>query len=431
MWPSRVCVWTLLACLVPSVCAQDDFLAPEPLHAAGLTKYWQLRLPLDRGQEVCDAYVVDDQIYLATQDGYVYAVDAPTGVLRWVRPVLRSTHRLRRPCHADDRTIIVTPVDVQIYARRTGDPIERWELRFPCSGAAITDGRRLYVGGLDSRLHVFDLETGQILWRVLVDGPIPALPVLVGDFLVIPSESVSVYACHRVTKAFGWQVNTTGFNAADLVADDNGVYIASQDQSLYLVNPEFGQIKWRVRCSSPLREPPFVTPTLAFQYSPADGIVAIETGAGLEIGSAPVRWRLAEGRHVLATHDNTVFVLTRGGDLLAVNVIDGVVRQAVPSNGLLLALPVRGHPTVLLAAADGRVFCARPLGVPPLRAEDIRGALRPPGGTSGSSAASQPTTRPAAGASKTTDPLSTGDRGVPLGGKSSVTRELQGRDRRD
>jgi len=431
MSPSRVCVWTLLACVVPYVYAQDDFLAPEPLHAAGLTKYWQLRLPLDRGQEVLDAYVVDDQVYLGTQDGYVYAVDATTGVLRWVRPVLRSTHRLRRPCHADDRTIIVTPVDVEIYGRRTGDPLERWELRFPCGGAAITDGRRLYIGGLDARLHVFDLETGQILWRVLVDGPIPALPVLVGNNVVIPSESVSVYACHHVTKAFAWQVNTTGYNTADLVADDNGVYIASQDQSLYLINPEFGQVKWRVRFGSPLREPPFVSPTVALQYSAAEGIVAIETGAGLEIGSAPVRWRLAEGRRVLTLHENTVYVLARDGTLLAVNAADGTVRQTVSTNGLHIALPIREHPTVLLAGSDGRMFCARPLGVPPLRAEDIRGALRPPGSGSESSTASPPTTRPAAEASRANDPLATGERGVPLGGKSNVTRALEGRESRE
>ena len=61
MTPSRICAWTLIAWLCPLGPAADDFLPPQPLYEAGLAKFWQLRIPLEKDQRVQDAYLVDDQ----------------------------------------------------------------------------------------------------------------------------------------------------------------------------------------------------------------------------------------------------------------------------------------------------------------------------------------------------------------------------------
>jgi len=35
--------------------AVEDYVPPEPLQEMGLTKFWQLQLPLEQGQQVLDA----------------------------------------------------------------------------------------------------------------------------------------------------------------------------------------------------------------------------------------------------------------------------------------------------------------------------------------------------------------------------------------
>ena len=65
---------------------------------------------------------------------------------------------------------------------------------------------------------------------------------------------------------------------ADLAVDDNGVYVASRDHSLYLLDPAFGGLRWRARFSGPLYEPPVVTADTAFQFCAEDGLAAINTG---------------------------------------------------------------------------------------------------------------------------------------------------------
>ncbi len=419
----RILFATLLgAALTNAVHAESDFLPAEPLRAAGLVKYWQLQIPLEPGQRLRDCYLVDDHLYLGTQSGYVYCLHAPTGVIRWLRPITRSGYNVRRPAHSGDDVVFVTPTDIQVYNRHSGAPVRRTELRFPSSSAPVSDGARLFVGGVDRRLYAFDLGTLFYDWRALTSAPISAAPVVVGDLIVTASDVGDVYAARRENKRIVWQTSTHGGVSADLVADDRGVYVASRDFSLYLLDAGFGNVRWRARLSGPLSEPPVPTPDLIYQYCPADGLVAIE-GEPVAIIDERIRWKLPSGRLALTVLDRVVYVLLLEDTLAAVDVQTGAVRHAVPAGGLRIGLPAPGAGTVYLVSEDGRVFCARPAGVPPLGREDVVAALR----MSADGATQAPATQPsvAAPAAMAEDPLQTRRGGAPIGGRSRVSREFQ------
>jgi outer membrane protein assembly factor BamB len=420
MLHARTCLWLILAGICPAALAQSDFLPPGPLQQAGLVKYWQLQLLLEKGQRVQNAYLVEDYLYLGTQDGYVFALHAPTGLLRWLRPISRSGYPVRRPCHVGDRVIFVTPGDLQIYERRTGDPVVRHDLRFPAGTGPVTDGVRVFIGGLDWRMYAFDLKTLYIDWEALTEGAIRANPVIQGEVLFIANDQGSVDACVARNKEFRWRFTAYGPITADLVADDRGIYAASQDYSLYLLDPAFGNVRWRTRFSGPLEEPPVLTAQNVYQYCRADGLCAVDaTSLARE---DRILWKMPAGREALTTHEDRVFVLTQDGSLVAANAKDGTIVASVPAAGLTLAIPAPGASTVFLASPDGRIFCARPLGVPPLQEADLLAALRPPAppeeAVTASQPASQPTTRPE-------DWLMTRQPGPPSGGKSKVSREYK------
>ena len=105
--PAVIC--TLLALGLPAALGEADYVDSAALHEAGLVKFWQLRLPLQEAQQITDCYLVDDQLYLATQDGHVYAVHAHTGALLWTTQVSSASYRIRRPCHAGKRAVFVMP----------------------------------------------------------------------------------------------------------------------------------------------------------------------------------------------------------------------------------------------------------------------------------------------------------------------------------
>jgi outer membrane protein assembly factor BamB len=201
---------------------------------------------------------------------------------------------------------------------------------------------------------------------------------------------------------------------------EEGVYVASRDQSLYLVDLGFGQVRWRARFAGPLYEPPVVIGGIAYQHTPAEGLAAVDA----RVVGAPeerIRWRLAQGRTALTGHAGVVFVLTTAADLLAVDAKSGDVQTVVPAVGFTLGVPAPETAAVYLASPDGRVFCARVRGTTPPTAQDVLSAVRPAGATA-TVAGPGPTTRPAA---QTDDPLSSKRRGPAVGGRSEVSRTYQ------
>jgi outer membrane protein assembly factor BamB len=313
---------------------------------------------------------------------------------------------------------------MQVYDRLSGDPIARRELRFPAGTAGVSDGTRVFVGGLDRRLYALDIQTQYVDWRVITGGPIASTPAIRGDLVYVADDAGRVYACTRERKFFQWQASAYDRITADLVVAEAGVFVASRDFSLYLLDLNFGNLRWQARFSGPLYDPPLVTPELVYQYCPADGLVAVEAAAVGVVGER-LRWKLPAGRMALTVHGDQVYVLTHNETIAAVQIKTGEVTHTIPAPGLALGIPTPALETVYLASADGRVFCARPRGVPPLQREDVLNALRPAATAAEEPTTVAPATRPVAA---TEDALRTKRLGIPVGGKSRVSREFTPRE---
>lgn len=411
-----VCAW------VPAGWAQPDgdVVRADQLAAAGLTKFWQLRLPLSAGQHLRDAYLVDDQIYACTDDGFVFAIHAYTGTLRWFTQVTTGGYRLTRPVHVRDRALFVTPVDVTQWDRITGEPIRRTVLRFAAGSPPATDGLRYFVGGINRRLYAFVPDFDFELWKTTAAGQITARPVVRDGRLYFASEAGEVYGCIARNKRGLWVYHTEGPVVADLVIDENGLYVPSLDRSLYLLDPDTGGRRWRARFESPLRDAPVVYADTAYQYSFHDGLVAVHTG--LVASDQRFRWKLPEGRLLLTRDQHFCYVLSRDGRVLQVRRDNGQVERAIETAGMTIGMPVTGEVVIYLASPDGRLFCARPAGTPPLSREQILAALR-----AGQKKTTTEVKLPKSPVtSSRTPPLEPPVKTPPIGGKSKVTRQFTG-----
>jgi outer membrane protein assembly factor BamB len=421
--PKKLALISLLLALSgPAVLGESDFIDGSALYEAGLVKYWQLLLPLQPGQQVTASYLVDDQIYAATQDGYVYAVDAHTGAIRWAKQVTTAGYEIRRPCHAGERTVFVTPPAFSQYDRYSGRPIRAVETRFPTGSPAVSDGLRIYIGGIDQKIYAFRLDQDFEDWKARADGEVVSRPGLLGKYLYFAGDDGTVYACVAANKQFYWRARGVGPVTADLAVDENGVYVACRDHSLYLLDPAFGGLRWRTRFSGPLYEPPVITPQVAFQYSPKDGVAALNTST-IDVEKR-VRWTLPRGRELLTLDEKHAYLLSRDESILIASLDDGKLLHTVPAPGFTMPMPSPGDMALYLAAKDGRLFCARKRGVPIVLAEEVREASLGP-----ETPEAPPETTAEAGAPKPAeeeDYLKTKRPGPPIGGKSKVSKEYTG-----
>ncbi len=418
--PTKLAALCVVLGSLVAFCPAGDYVEPTALQETGFVKFWQLQLPLADQQRIRDAYLVDDQLYLATWDGDVFAVHAQTGVLRWRKRVTTGGYRILKPAHGGGRTIFVLPTAIVQYDRYTGQPLMRLEPRFPLGSPAICDGLVYYVGGIDRKMHAFVFDRDFEHWQARAGGPIVSQPQLFGKYLYYASDNGNIYACVARNKKFHWLAKTQGAVTADLVVDKNGVYVAGRDNALYLFDPDMGGLRWRARFSASLTEPPVVTEAVAYQFSQGDGVVAVNTGTvGVE---RRIRWSVPEARRMLTVDGNHVILFGREPSLIVADIETGRIRATVETPGMDFALPSPDDPAIYLASSDGRLFCARKIGTPRLTADDIRKALTPPG------TEQQPAARGAA-ASKTPsraeeNPLASQRPGPPIGGKSKVTREF-------
>ncbi|MCA9245175.1 MAG: PQQ-binding-like beta-propeller repeat protein [Phycisphaerales bacterium] len=416
----RICAF-LLALSGAVIATGQDYISADALRDVGLTRYWQISVPLEADQRITSAYLVEDQLYLTTNDSYAFAVHAPTGAVRWMRPVGGGNYPIPQPCHVDGKTVFATPPKVTIYDKISGDPAQEFALRFPAGTGPITDGARYFIGGLDGRYYAFPFGRDFAVWKVVTQSRVVSRPVIYGEYLFVGSTDGRVFACRSADKFRHWIRATSGPIVGDLAANERGVYVPSQDQSLYLMALDTGTPRWRVRLSGKLDEGPVVTPDVVFQFVHEDGLVAIEADP-LKRGER-VRWKFHEGRKALTLLDGAVLVLTRDGRLVAIDLETGQPRGAGASaNGLTIPVPSADNSTVFLASADGRVFCARPVGVEPLRVEQVRLAMQ-----SDVTQPSEEEPETSAVATTTADDTTPSDRpAVPaIGGKSKVSKSFE------
>lgn len=405
------------AALCGMVRAQSDYVAAEPLHAAGLMKFWQLQLPLQPGEAVADLYRVDDFIYATTSTGHVFAIHANTGVIRWLQQVTTGGYHITAPVHAKGRAIFVVPSMIVQFDMLTGDPVRRINLRFPAASPPISNGKRIWFGGIDRRIYCFDPDNDYEEWKAATDSPVTARPALFGKHLICASSGGVIYTCVAANKRIVRSARSGDPISADLTVGPQGVFIASEDQSLYLLSPQFGTKIWRTRLSSPLQEPPVVTSDMAYQYSPDDGVVAID--ARVDYVADRIVWKLPQGRLALTADDKYAYVQSAGGNLLVVDKLHGEVAFTVPTDGLDRGVPAPLDQSVFLAASDGRLFCARPIGAPALKAEALADAFY------GDRPAAPPSSQPAPPAA--TQPADTrretaAPTAPPIGGTSKVSK---------
>lgn len=396
----------------------EDYVAKDELLAAGLTKFWQYELPLRGRQKVVDTFLVDDAVYCATSDGYLYALHAPTGVLRWLRPVTDGATRILRPAHVGEQLIVAAGDRVTHFNRLNGDGLLRRDLGYPVGSGAVSDDERYYLGGFNHRYYAYTGLGGYEVWKIQTQARVVARPGLFEGVVFVAGYDSGVYACGAANKAARWINHTHGPNTADVVVDANGVYVASEDHSLYLFDHVTGERRWRARLSGPLYDAPVATPDLVFQYCRDDGLCAIETGA--VDNDKRVRWVLPEGRVLLTVDEKRGFVLTRGQTLVAVNLKTGAVERTIDAPGFTTGMPSPANGTIYLASESGRLFCARSRHAPLLQKEDLRQAFAGPAQAQPAEAEAPPPS-----AVPVEDYLRSQRGGAPIGGKSKVTRAFK------
>jgi outer membrane protein assembly factor BamB len=269
---------------------------------------WEWDCPTDKGKSnaiVADLVISDDALYVASSNGRVYSLDKGTGDENWKRedipvlaeklwtsPVIQgdtlyiSTFNdtiyalsietgelldwsfeakagFASSPEIDGDTIFVGSFDRHLYAIKIGSNVSMW--KFPSEKPAgnwfwaspLVNEGIVYAGCLDGKLYAINATAGKEIWSYMTKdqegnpSPIVSSPVLMDNLLIVTNESGNVYVFDLNAK-IGDEVvplKTIPIGVAvrsSFCAQEGLVYIRGEDNQLYIVDIDKGEVSWKV-----------------------------------------------------------------------------------------------------------------------------------------------------------------------------------------
>lgn len=404
--------------------AMADFLPAEALRNVGLLKHWQLALPLGDEHRLADVYHVDDALYATTDTGWVFAIHADTGAMRWMRRITTRGNRLLKPAHKDNAVVFPAKSELVLYNRYTGDGIRRVELQFPCITSPVIDQGRIYLGSSNGRFYALDRRDYSENAKAMSEGPIVGSLVLDRGILYVPCEGGAIMAAWtgRWTPFWLKPAQVTGPLSADILVADEAVYVPSLSQSLFKLNRRNGHVLWRHPMSAPLTTSPVLTDKLLYQANTTDGLVALDPNETREADR--IKWSLKRGTALCTVDDSFAYLLDKMGNVVVVRRENGEYVAEIPTPGLIEPHTLTSTEATALYLYDhaGHVFCAKPIALKPPSDAEVRMSSLPP-----APEAKKAVAEPVASAAETPEASPKTERpqisGAAMGGSSKISRE--------
>lgn len=233
---------------------------------------------------VAPPLIVDDKLYAPNSDGNLYVLDLQDGQSnKTALKTIPVDGRLWAQPTTDGERVFLTALDHSVIAVDIGTNEILWheDIEGAVAGSAVLapdgmlylgslaaelvrfdpatgnhepileaenwiwstpnlDEDTLYFGDLDGRLYAFNTSTGKLNWTpVQPDGPITASPIVREEYILVATESGSLFAIDRAgkvlwTEEVGGKIYTTPVAASDLILVaplETEFYLAALDQN--------------------------------------------------------------------------------------------------------------------------------------------------------------------------------------------------------
>jgi outer membrane protein assembly factor BamB len=267
---------------------------------------------------ISDPVVVGNDVYVGSDDQYLYALTANTGDPRWVA---RTDGRIRSSPAVDDDTAYVGTDTGSLYAFDRTDGTERWrtEIGGQVQPPTLWEGT-LYVGTFSPTVYAVDAADGTREWTTTRDDPFLTGVPAVADGVVVAGNNGDLRGFDAADGTELWAQSPGGDGMAvqSTPAIADGRVFVNLGDAVRAFELADGSELWSVRTGGSNR-PPVVDDGTVYA-SGENGLVAVEAATGSR------QWRTDGTRRldltvgaeaIFAVGDDRLFAIDRAtGDSL-------------------------------------------------------------------------------------------------------------------
>ena len=281
--------------------------------------------------------LTDGVLYVTSVDGYLYAIDPGTGKLKWKRGVFDAG-----ACSPVVSNGAVYLASNYIFALQAATGNTLWmQMKNYLHSNPVVSGGNLYVTGFVPGLECYDAITGVRKWWVDA-GIVRGNPALVDNTLYLGSEFRRLMAVDATTGAIKWQYsdqNPGSFAHSPTVYND-AVFIGGSDK-LFSFNKVTGKLNWSVTIEQNTFLSPVAADNVVYSASSRGYVNAIDAIAGT------VKWRTliyANNQNTsppyiphVAVANGAVFVGAYDGYVYSLDAANGGVQWRFRTNGAVFS----------------------------------------------------------------------------------------------
>lgn len=302
---------------------------------------WTTTPSLNRRATVAHVAPLDDLLVIMDSTTRITMIEADTGRARWSAntgsPLINFVGFRR----INDALAAFSRTDLYVLDVSNGGLLARQPLDVAVGTDAAVLGSIAIFGTPTGRLLAHEivdvngrfftppLDRGLTKWQYQLGGAVVGAPVLLQSTVAAVSQAGDVFFADARTGASINRVSIAGGVAANPVAGNGILYVASLDQSVYAFSPLQPLPLWRYRSAAPIREQAVLHDDTLFVPIPGEGLVALDAYTG------SVKWRCPTAVGPVVAVRSGLLVTFAPGKAQAIDPARGDVRAEVALPGIV------------------------------------------------------------------------------------------------
>jgi len=204
--------------------------------------------------------VCDDRLYVGSNDGYVYCLDAYTGEFIWnfqTGDFVQSSPAIYNGkvyiggmCFFSKLYCLDGETGTHLWNYSTGWNIQSSPTVSDIQSSPTVSDGKVYFGSSDDKVYCIDAETGALLWNYTTNGIVSSSPAIYNDKVYVGSFDDNIYCLDANTGDFIWEFTTN-----DNVMSSPAIY---NDKVYVGLDAETGALLWNYTTNSVVVSSPAV-----------------------------------------------------------------------------------------------------------------------------------------------------------------------------
>jgi len=331
-------------------------VSPQLLKDTDLKILWQTELPLVPTENLRQLTIIGGNIYALSSRNYIVCLNGDTGTVIFSKPLAQAGLPIVGLELYKDELFSIAGNDLLQINAATGVEIGKKRLDFGITCPPARNSSYFYVATIENRLRALRAEDKVLAFETVAANVSKITSVIADEnYVTFAAAAGNIISIRPNSPEKLWQFDALDSIADPMIKNANSLFVASKDTNVYKLDILTGNLIWKYQTGAMLENGPRVTSETVYQYARGKGVTAIDKNSGQKL------WELNDAVDLLAEAKGKSYLITAGGELVAMNGKNAKKLYSVKLGNALKNAANVTNSKIYIADGIGRIACLKPI----------------------------------------------------------------------